>query len=95
MTSGSVAPLGDPGARPQLTREQWLNLNGEWTFEIDHGNSGRERGILERELAGERNKLVLSLLKTAAPIIKRIAKKVQFFVVSQAQFGLPYIAARA
>jgi beta-galactosidase/beta-glucuronidase len=37
--------------RPQLTRPEWLNLNGEWTFEIDHGNSGRERGILDRELS--------------------------------------------
>ena len=36
--------------RPQFVREQWLNLNGEWQFEIDQGDSGRERGLIEREL---------------------------------------------
>ncbi len=29
--------------RPQLKRDKWLNLNGEWQFEIDHGKSGRAR----------------------------------------------------
>ena len=38
--------------RPQLTRPEWLNLNGEWQFEIDHGDSGRERGLLDRDLSG-------------------------------------------
>ena len=37
--------------RPQFTREQWLCLNGEWQFEIDQGDSGLERGLLERELS--------------------------------------------
>jgi beta-galactosidase/beta-glucuronidase len=36
--------------RPQFARHDWLNLNGEWEFEIDHGDSGRERGLLGREL---------------------------------------------
>jgi len=36
--------------RPQFVRSQWLNLNGEWQFEIDHGDSGLERGLLTREL---------------------------------------------
>ncbi|HWU58077.1 MAG TPA: glycoside hydrolase family 2 TIM barrel-domain containing protein [Microbacteriaceae bacterium] len=36
--------------RPQLIREGWLNLNGTWEFEIDHGDSGLERGLLERAL---------------------------------------------
>lgn len=31
--------------RPQMVREQWINLNGEWEFEIDHGKSGRERKL--------------------------------------------------
>jgi len=31
--------------RPQFVREQWLNLNGEWQFEIDHGRSGKARGL--------------------------------------------------
>ncbi|MBB5832292.1 glycoside hydrolase family 2 protein [Brachybacterium aquaticum] len=38
--------------RPQLHRPTWLSLNGTWQFEIDQGDSGRERGLLERELAG-------------------------------------------
>ncbi|GAA2102077.1 glycoside hydrolase family 2 [Microlunatus panaciterrae] len=37
--------------RPQLVRERWLNLNGEWEFEIDQGDSGLERGLLSRPLA--------------------------------------------
>ena len=26
--------------RPQFVREQWLNLNGKWSFEFDFGESG-------------------------------------------------------
>jgi Beta-galactosidase/beta-glucuronidase len=29
--------------RPRLVRDKWINLNGEWQFTIDHGNSGYER----------------------------------------------------
>ncbi|MEV8378469.1 sugar-binding domain-containing protein [Kribbella sp. NPDC056861] len=36
--------------RPQFTRPDWLNLNGEWQFEIDRSDSGLERGVHEREL---------------------------------------------
>src|SRR5690625_6025784 len=39
--------------RPQMVRSEWLNLNGRWQFEIDQGDSGLERGLLERELTGE------------------------------------------
>ena len=39
--------------RPQMVREHWLNLNGTWQFEIDHGDSGIERGVHERELASQ------------------------------------------
>ena len=38
--------------RPQFVRDDWLCLNGEWQFEIDLGDSGLERGLVERELAG-------------------------------------------
>lgn len=38
--------------RPQLWRETWLNLNGTWEFEIDRSDTGIERGLCERELAG-------------------------------------------
>jgi len=31
--------------RPQRRREEWQTLNGEWQFEIDHGKSGRARGL--------------------------------------------------
>ena len=31
--------------RPQFVRENWLNLNGTWEFEIDHGASGEERQL--------------------------------------------------
>jgi len=31
--------------KPQFERENWLNLNGEWQFEIDNGNSGYERNL--------------------------------------------------
>jgi len=36
--------------RPQFIRPDWLCLNGEWQFEIDAGDSGLERGLLERDL---------------------------------------------
>lgn len=40
--------------RPQFVREGWLNLNGQWQFEIDHGCSGEARGLVEAEtLSGE------------------------------------------
>lgn len=38
--------------RPQLRRDTWLNLNGEWQFEIDQGDTGLERGLLAGELGG-------------------------------------------
>ena len=31
--------------RPQMVRQNWINLNGQWEFEIDHGLSGKERGL--------------------------------------------------
>lgn len=36
--------------RPQFVREKWMNLNGEWQFEVDTADSGFERGLLERPL---------------------------------------------
>ena len=36
--------------RPQFLRDEWLCLNGDWGFEIDQGDSGIHRGLLEREL---------------------------------------------
>jgi beta-galactosidase/beta-glucuronidase len=42
--------------RPQFVRPDWLCLNGEWQFEIDQGDSGLERGIMERDL---KNRIVV------------------------------------
>ena len=39
--------------RPQFVRPDWLNLNGEWQFEIDPGDSGFSRGLTGRELSGK------------------------------------------
>lgn len=40
--------------RPQFVREDWLNLNGQWQFELDQGVSGVERKLFEQSsLAGE------------------------------------------
>lgn len=30
--------------RPQFERTDWVNLNGQWTFEMDFGSSGEQRG---------------------------------------------------
>ncbi len=38
---------------PQWVRTHWLNCNGRWDFEIDPGDSGLERGLLDAPLAGE------------------------------------------
>lgn len=39
--------------RPQFMRpDAWMNLNGEWQFEIDHGATGRARGLVEKALEG-------------------------------------------
>lgn len=45
-----VVPRGEY-PRPQFVRENWLCLNGEWQFEADRGDSGIERGLLERDLS--------------------------------------------
>ena len=37
--------------RPQFVRENWLNLNGEWQFEIDNGRSGETRGLQNEGVA--------------------------------------------
>lgn len=39
--------------RPQFVRKDWLCLNGRWQFEPDPGDSGLERGLLDRDLQHE------------------------------------------
>ena len=38
--------------RPSFVRGEWLNLNGEWEFEIDNGDSGLQRGLMDSPLGG-------------------------------------------
>ena len=33
--------------KPQFERENWINLNGEWQFEIDRENTGLDRQLYE------------------------------------------------
>ena len=35
--------------RPQFERSEWVNLNGEWTYELDLANSGFERRLFENK----------------------------------------------
>ena len=35
--------------RPQIVRNDWINLNGGWDFEIDHGVSGLDKGFQQRK----------------------------------------------
>ena len=40
--------------RPQFVREGWMNLNGEWDFELDQGCSGEPRGLVgQKALSGK------------------------------------------
>ena len=38
--------------RPQLTRPQWLDLNGVWEFAFDPGLSGQARGLAHADKLG-------------------------------------------
>ena len=40
--------------RPQMVRDAWMNLNGEWEFERDFGASGKERKLYEADSLPER-----------------------------------------
>jgi beta-galactosidase/beta-glucuronidase len=39
------APLRPEYPRPEMTRTDWMNLNGEWRFALDLSDSGEERGL--------------------------------------------------
>ncbi len=47
--------------RPQFVRESWMNLNGEWDFLFDFGNSGqaRELWLYDNFSAGEVKKITV------------------------------------
>ncbi len=42
----AIRPPRQEHPRPDFERSEWLNLNGEWQFEIDNGMSGEERGLV-------------------------------------------------
>lgn len=39
--------------KPQFERKNWRNLNGEWDFNFDFGNSGEARGLVRPDAAYE------------------------------------------
>ncbi|MBQ7929980.1 MAG: beta-galactosidase, partial [Clostridia bacterium] len=47
--------------RPQFVRDAWMNLNGEWDFQFDFGNSGRYRALWKSEnfMNGETRKITV------------------------------------
>jgi len=40
--------------KPQFERADWLNLNGEWDFEFDFGNSKKDAGIIDKKEWGSK-----------------------------------------
>ncbi len=46
--------------RPDRRREEWLNLNGEWDFEIDNSKSGKGKKFFERESLNDKIRLPFS-----------------------------------
>ena len=40
--------------RPQFERSEWVNLNGEWTYELDLANTGFERRLFENKGFGSK-----------------------------------------
>ncbi|MBQ7900519.1 MAG: beta-galactosidase [Clostridia bacterium] len=39
---------------PQMIRSNWLNLNGQWEFEIDNGVSGKHREFFKRDILSDK-----------------------------------------
>ena len=33
--------------RPQFFRNEWINLNGIWSYIFDHGKSGHDRELMK------------------------------------------------
>ena len=40
--------------RPQFVRQDWINLNGIWEFEIDAGCSGQDRQLYQTDSLKDR-----------------------------------------
>lgn len=45
--------------KPQFYRETWINLNGPWTCEFDHGKSGMDEGRQFFKSTGFKNKIIV------------------------------------
>ena len=43
--------------RPQFERKDWINLNGDWTYQFDFGKSGTENGFTNSK--GFSNKIIV------------------------------------
>ncbi|KAB2641187.1 MAG: beta-glucuronidase, partial [Verrucomicrobia bacterium] len=53
MNAAPVVPRPEH-PRPDLLRENWLTLNGEWQFEIDQAADGIARGLIHgKDLSGK------------------------------------------
>ncbi|MBQ7642941.1 MAG: beta-galactosidase [Clostridia bacterium] len=50
---------------PQFERSKWENLNGEWQFEVDNGESGEERGLY-KEGEGLSGKIIVPFCPESA-----------------------------
>ena len=44
---------------PMMQRSDWQNLNGEWLFEFDFGNTGKERGMYRCDMAEKYTKKIV------------------------------------
>ena len=40
--------------RPQFERSEWINLNGEWTYELDLVNTGFDRKLFNSQGFGDK-----------------------------------------
>ena len=49
MTKSNPAVPRAEYPRPQFEREDWINLNGLWTYTFDWGKSGMQRGFAESQ----------------------------------------------
>ena len=64
--------------RPQFEREQWLNLNGTWTFDFDFGKSGKDRRLQSAEKFSFRYSLLP--FATIAPYIAPSGRRLSGYI---------------
>lgn len=57
MSLAAAALPREEYPRPQFERQDWQNLNGEWTYEFDFGKSGMNRNLFESK--GFANKITV------------------------------------